>query len=67
MALKDAKPSGAHNAHNHPSGVPEPSQADEWITRRIKDALALVDIRLLDHIIVGDGTSVSFAERGMLG
>ncbi len=54
-------------AHNHPSGVPEPSQADEWITRRIKDALALVDIRLLDHIIVGDGTSVSFAERGMLG
>ena len=54
-------------AHNHPSGVPEPSQADEWITRRIKDALALVDIRLLDHIIVGDGSSVSFAERGMLG
>jgi DNA repair protein RadC len=53
-------------AHNHPSGVPEPSQSDEWITRRIRDALALVDIRLLDHIVVGDGTSVSFAERGML-
>lgn len=54
-------------AHNHPSGIPEPSQADEWITRRIKDALALVDIRLLDHIVVGDGTSVSLAERGILG
>ena len=53
-------------AHNHPSGIPEPSQSDEWITQRIKDALALVDIRLLDHIVVGDGTSVSFAERGML-
>ena len=53
-------------AHNHPSGVPEPSQADEWITQRIKDALALVDIRLLDHIVVGDGASVSLAERGLL-
>lgn len=54
-------------AHNHPSGIPEPSQADEWITQRIKAALALVDIRLLDHIVVGDGSSVSFAERGLLG
>ena len=53
-------------AHNHPSGVPEPSQADEWVTQRIKEALALVDIRLLDHIVVGDGTSVSLAERGLL-
>ena len=42
-------------AHNHPSGVAEPSQADELITQRVKEALALVDIRLLDHIIVGDG------------
>jgi DNA repair protein RadC len=53
-------------AHNHPSGVAEPSQADEFITQRVKDALALVDIRLLDHIIVGDGVSVSLAERGLI-
>lgn len=53
-------------AHNHPSGVAEPSQADELITHRVKDALALVDIRLLDHIIVGDGACVSLAERGLL-
>jgi DNA repair protein RadC len=53
-------------AHNHPSGIAEPSQADELITQRVKDALALVDIRLLDHIIVGDGVSVSLAERGLL-
>jgi len=53
-------------AHNHPSGVAEPSQADEMITLRIKEALALVDIRLLDHIIVGDGQCVSLAERGVL-
>ncbi len=53
-------------AHNHPSGVAEPSQADELITQRVKEALALVDIRLLDHIIVGDGVSVSLAERGLI-
>jgi len=53
-------------AHNHPSGVAEPSQADELITQRIREALALVDIRLLDHIIVGDGVSVSLAERGLI-
>jgi DNA repair protein RadC len=53
-------------AHNHPSGVAEPSMADESITRRIQEALALVDIRLIDHIIVGDGCCVSFAERGLL-
>jgi DNA repair protein RadC len=53
-------------AHNHPSGIAEPSQADELITRRIRDALALVDIRLLDHVIVGDGVCESFAERGLL-
>ena len=53
-------------AHNHPSGVAEPSQADERITRRIKAALDLVDIRLLDHFIIGDGTSTSLASRGML-
>lgn len=53
-------------AHNHPSGVPEPSQADELITRRLRSALALVDIRILDHLVVGDGATVSFAERGLL-
>ncbi len=53
-------------AHNHPSGVAEPSQADELITRRLKQALALVDIRVLDHLIVGDGVCESFAERGLL-
>ena len=53
-------------AHNHPSGIPEPSQADELITQRVKEALGLVDIRLLDHIIIGDGASVSLAERGLV-
>lgn len=53
-------------AHNHPSGVAEPSQADEIITHRLKEALGLVDIRLLDHIVVGDGACESFAERGLL-
>ena len=53
-------------AHNHPSGVAEPSQADELITYRLRDALALVDIRVLDHLIVGDNRCVSFAERGLL-
>ena len=52
-------------AHNHPSGVAEPSQADEQITQRLKEALSLVDIRVLDHFVVGDEV-VSFAERGML-
>ncbi|EID7760918.1 RadC family protein [Vibrio parahaemolyticus] len=53
-------------AHNHPSGVAEPSQADRRITRRLIDALALVDIRILDHFVIGDGESVSFAERGWI-
>ncbi|MBW3697613.1 JAB domain-containing protein [Vibrio sp. T187] len=53
-------------AHNHPSGVAEPSQADRRITRRLMDALALVDIRILDHFVVGDGEVVSFAERGWI-
>jgi DNA repair protein RadC len=53
-------------AHNHPSGVAEPSQADERITRRIKSALELVDIRLLDHLIIGDGQTTSMASRGLL-
>jgi DNA repair protein RadC len=53
-------------AHNHPSGVAEPSQADERITRRVKSALELVDIRLLDHLVIGDGTTTSLATRGLL-
>jgi DNA repair protein RadC len=53
-------------AHNHPSGVAEPSQADERITRRLKAALELVDIRLLDHLVVGDGVTTSLAARGLL-
>ncbi|ABA57144.1 DNA repair protein RadC [Nitrosococcus oceani ATCC 19707] len=52
--------------HNHPSGVAEPSNADEAITRRLKEALALVDIRVLDHFVVTAGESISFAERGLL-
>lgn len=53
-------------AHNHPSGVAEPSQADRQITRRLQQSLALVDIRVLDHLVIGDGETVSFAERGWL-
>jgi DNA repair protein RadC len=53
-------------AHNHPSGIAEPSQADELITRRLREALALVDIRVLDHCIVGDDGCLSFAERGLI-
>ena len=62
----------AHNAaalilaHNHPSGVAEPSRADELITSRLRDALALVDIRVLDHLIVAGPVTLSFAERGLL-
>ena len=53
-------------AHNHPSGVPEPSSADQTLTKRLKAALALLDIRVLDHIIVGGHTYTSFSERGLL-
>jgi DNA repair protein RadC len=53
-------------AHNHPSGVAEPSQADELVTRRLREALQLVDIRVLDHMIVADNGCLSFAERGLM-
>ncbi len=53
-------------AHNHPSGVAEPSQADEVLTQALKQALALVDVKVLDHFIVGGGTAMSFAERGLI-
>ena len=53
-------------AHNHPSGVAEPSQADLRITQRLKDALALIEVRVLDHLIIGEGPGTSLAERGLL-
>ena len=53
-------------AHNHPSGVAEPSRADEVLTRQLKEALALVDVRVLDHFIVAGPNVLSFAERGLL-
>lgn len=62
----------AHNAagvilaHNHPSGVAEPSHADEALTRTLRQALALVDIRVLDHFVIAGNTALSFAERGLL-
>ncbi len=62
----------AHNAasvifaHNHPSGEPHPSQADQALTKTLADALALIDVRVLDHFIVAPGASLSFAEQGMM-
>ena len=62
----------AHNAaavilaHNHPSGVAEPSQADRTITIRLREALGLIEVRVLDHIVIGDGVPTSLAERGWL-
>ncbi len=53
-------------AHNHPSGVAEPSHADRAITARLKDALALIEVRILDHLVIGDGVATSMAERGLL-
>ena len=53
-------------AHNHPSGAPEPSRADEVLTQSLKTALALVDVRVLDHFVVGGADLVSFAERGLV-
>lgn len=62
----------AHNAgavilaHNHPSGVAEPSRADEHLTQQLRSALAMVDVRVLDHLVVGQGEVVSLAERGLM-
>jgi len=53
-------------AHNHPSGAAQPSQADELLTRNLKEALALVDVKVLDHFIIAGNASISFAERGLL-
>lgn len=62
----------AHNAaaliltHNHPSGIAEPSQSDRILTQRLKEALSLIDVRVLDHFIVGEGEPLSMAEYGWL-
>jgi DNA repair protein RadC len=53
-------------AHNHPSGIAEPSQSDQLLTDRLKDSLALIDVKLIDHLVIGDNRAISFAERGLL-
>lgn len=53
-------------AHNHPSGHPEPSTADKLLTTELKNALAMIDVRVLDHIVVGGAETISFAERGLI-
>ncbi len=53
-------------AHNHPSGVAQPSQADQVLTESLKRALAIIDVRVLDHFVVAENTALSFAERGLL-
>lgn len=53
-------------AHNHPSGIAEPSNADRDLTKQLQKALSLIDVRVLDHIVIGDGSTVSFAERGWI-
>jgi DNA repair protein RadC len=58
--------SGGAVSHNHPSGSVQPSRADEHLTQTLKAALALVDVRVLDHIIVGQGQALSMAEQGLL-
>jgi DNA repair protein RadC len=64
QALAD-NAAGVILAHNHPSGVADPSQADIQITERLKKALALVDIRVLDHVIIGDET-LCFSQKGLI-
>ena len=53
-------------AHNHPSGVAEPSAADRHLTSRLSEALKLIDVRVLDHLVIGDGTPYSFARAGLI-
>jgi DNA repair protein RadC len=66
LRASGTKRSGAHNTHNHPSGQNDPSQADELITARLKAALELIEVRLIDHIITSVGGSFSMAEHGLL-
>lgn len=61
-----ANAAGVLFAHNHPSGIAEPSQADELLTRTLRQALALVDVRVLDHFVVAGTQALSFAERGLI-
>ena len=63
---KAANAGGVIFAHNHPSGLAEPSRADELLTQSLKQVLALVDVKVLDHIVVGAASSISFAERGLI-
>jgi DNA repair protein RadC len=53
-------------AHNHPSGVAQPSRSDELLTRNLREALALVEVKVLDHFVVAGNQAISFAERGLL-
>jgi DNA repair protein RadC len=62
----ELSPGSVTFAHNHPSGVAEPSQADQILTETLKRALDLVDVKVLDHFVVGRGAATSFAERGIL-
>lgn len=66
QAVLDNNAAAVIFAHNHPSGLAEPSQADLRITQRLKDALALIEVRVLDHLIVGGDSITSFADRGLL-
>ena len=61
-----ANAAGVIFAHNHPSGVAEPSRADELLTRTLRQALALVDVRVLDHFVIAGANAVSFAEMGLI-
>ena len=65
-AVLNANAAAVILAHNHPSGVPEPSQADRTLTTRLQTALQTIDVRLLDHLVIGGTTAVSFAERGLI-
>lgn len=65
-AALTANAGGVIFAHNHPSGLAEPSRADELLTQTLKQALALVEVKVLDHIVVGAASSISFAERGLI-
>jgi len=66
LRVSATKQSGAHNYHNHPSDGQEPSQADELITARVKEALALIDVRLIDHLILAGPNVLSFAQQGLI-
>jgi len=66
LGAEGTERSRAHKSHNHPSGIAEPSRADQVLTRELQSALKLVDVQVLDHIIVAAADSVSFAELGLL-